>query len=214
LSQALESAAACEEAQLIRRIIEGQREQFHVLIRPYENSVFVIANSVLRNHADAEEAAQEAILKALQNLAQLHDHARFKAWLFQIAINEARLKLRSRKDRLYESLDETTDEGDNLKPKDFADWRELPSEALERSEIRKAISDAIEDLPEIYRSAFVLRDIEGLEVDDIAAVLGISNNVLHVRVHRARLLMREKLAPIFRYTWKDRLLSMKGKKPW
>jgi RNA polymerase sigma-70 factor, ECF subfamily len=203
-----------EEAQLIRRILEGERAEFHALIRPYENSVFLIVNSVLRNHADAEEAAQEAILKALQNLRKLQDHTRFKAWLFQIAINEARLKLRSRKDRLYEALDETTNEDDNLKPKDFADWRELPSEAFERSEIRKAISDAVNALPEIYRSAFVLRDIEGLEVDDVAAALGVSNNVLHVRVHRARVLMREKLAPIFRYTGKDRLLSLKGKKPW
>ena len=91
-----------DEATLIARILAGEKALFHELIRPYERAVYLAAYSVLRNPADAEEVAQEALLKALTNLHQLRADDKFKAWLLQIAFNEARMRLRKDHKHLYE----------------------------------------------------------------------------------------------------------------
>src|SRR5467141_3271164 len=127
---------ASDEAELIRRVCSGEKEAFYALVRPYEKSVFTAAMSILNNQADAEEVAQEAVLKAFVNLAKFRGEAKFSTWLVQITINKARLKLRKDRRHLYESVDEpkSGEEGDYF-PKDFADWREVPSEALQRKEL-------------------------------------------------------------------------------
>ena len=121
------------EQELIRRVRDGDKEAFYGLVRPYERAVFFAARSVLNNHADAEEAAQEAVLKAFMHIGEFRGESTFSTWLVQIAINEARMKLRKEHRELYESMDESTadDQGDYW-PKDFADWREIPIEALQR----------------------------------------------------------------------------------
>lgn len=208
-------AMGLDQQELIRRILDGERSLFHELVRPYEKLVYVMVHSMLRNEADAEDATQDAFLKALQNLHQLQDPARFKSWLVQIARNEARLKMRSQRGLVVESMEEgerPTEDGESPMPRDFADWREIPSETLERKEIRFAIDRSLEEIPAIYRDALVLRDIEQLEIDEAAAILKISENALKVRVHRARLMMREKLAPAFRRNWLERLLAGRGTK--
>jgi len=83
-------------------------------------------------------------------------------------------------------------------PHDFADWREVPSEALERKEVRLAVAAALHKLPEIYREIFILRDVEDLNISECCEVLGISEQAVEVRLHRARLRIREELAPVFR----------------
>src|ERR1700758_949728 len=119
------------EAELIRRVCQGDKEAFYGLVRPCEKAGYVAAVSILNNPADAEEVAQEAVLKAFSRLTQFRGEARFSTWLIQITINEARLKLRKDRRHLYESVDEQrTDEQGDCFPKDFADWREIPSEAL------------------------------------------------------------------------------------
>lgn len=94
-----------EETELIRRICNGERESFYALVQPYERAVFRAAMSVLRNPADAEEVVQEAILKAFCHLAGFRGESRFSTWLFQIAINEARLKIRKERRYLHESME-------------------------------------------------------------------------------------------------------------
>src|SRR5216683_8365391 len=120
------------EAELIGRIKGGDVEAFYEMVRPYERAVFLTALSLVKNDADAEEVAQEAILKAFKNLSRFRQEAKFSTWLIQISINEAKMKLRKDRRYLYESLDEgkQNNEGDYI-PKDFADWREIPSEALD-----------------------------------------------------------------------------------
>jgi len=173
------------------------------------------AYAVLRRHEDAEEAAQDTVMKALMHLDQLTDPAKFKAWLLQIAINEARLKRRRDHASLFESIENgSTNEEGMFMPRDFADWREIPSETLERTEIRAAIEAALGKLPPIYREVFVLRDVEQLSTGECAQSLGISEHAVKVRLHRARLRMREELAPAFRRSWFERFILLKGKKPW
>jgi len=204
-----------DESALLNRIRSGERKLFHDLIRPYERSVYLTAFSVLHNEADAEEVAQETMLKAFAHLADLRQDVTFKAWLLQIAINEARMRRRKEHQHLYEPLEEEAKESADTEfmPREFADWREVPSEALERKEIKKAVDRALGDLPQIYREVFLLRDVQHLGVAETAQALGISVPSVKTRLHRARLQMREQLAPVFRLRWHDRLFR-KGTKPW
>lgn len=211
-----ESRAGIPEKELIAQILAGNREHFHELVGPYEHAIYITAFAVLRNSADAEEAAQETVLKALTHLNQLSDPAKFKGWLLQIATNEARLKRRSRHDALFESFDEMHGQNaeDGFMPRDFADWRDIPSETLERKEIRRALMNALYKLPVIYREIFVLRDVEDLSVIECCQILGVSEEVVKVRLHRARLRIREELAPVFKANWFSRVLPFRGKKSW
>src|SRR5580704_2265110 len=157
------------EAELIRRVCQGDKEAFYGLVGPYERAVYVAAVSILNNPADAEEVAQEAVLKAFTHLAEFRAEAKFSTWLIQITINEARLKLRKDRRHLYESVDEQrADEEGEYSPKDFADWREVPSEALQRRELREALKQAIADLPSIYREVLILRDVQQRSIKETA----------------------------------------------
>ena len=138
--------------QPVLRVKAGERQLFHELVRPYERAVFITTYGILRDHADAEDAAQETMLKALVHLDQLADPEKLKGWLLQIAVNEARLKRRGNHGNLFEAIDGNADPGaeEPFMPLDFADWRELPSDIGERKEIRVHITRALYALPDIY----------------------------------------------------------------
>jgi RNA polymerase sigma-70 factor (ECF subfamily) len=186
---------ARNEAQIIASILAGNSHEFHDLIRPYERSVYIMALSLLHNEADAEDAAQETFLKAFRNLARFRGDAKFSTWLISIALNEARSRLRSKKNIKIDSLDEAPDGPGHVSPSLLRDWREIPSEALERQEVRLLLQHAVTDLPSIYREVFMLRDVEELSVNESAEALGITVASVKVRLHRARLMLQKKLAP-------------------
>ena len=203
------------EAELIRRVGNGEKEAFYELVRPYERAVYTSAMSILNNQADAEEVAQEAVLKAFSNLPRFRGESKFSTWLIQITINEARLKLRKDRRHLYESVDEpqSGDEGDYF-PKDYADWREIPFEALERKELREALKRAMAALAQKYREVLVLRDIQHLSIEETAQVLGISEGNVKTRLLRARLQMRDALAPGFDGSWITGREEYEKVRPW
>jgi RNA polymerase sigma-70 factor (ECF subfamily) len=184
------------EAELIESVRGGDREAFYDLVRPYERMIYATAISVVKNTADAEEVAQEAVLKAFSGLSGFRGEAKFSTWLLQITYNEAKMKLRKARLNLYESLDDQpqNEEGD-FWPKDFADWRPIPSELLEQNEIRQAVHDAIDSLSPCYREVLVLRDVQQLSIKETTTILGISEGNVKTRLHRARLLLRDSLAP-------------------
>jgi RNA polymerase sigma-70 factor (ECF subfamily) len=184
-----------DEAQMIAKILAGDSQLFHELIRPYEHRVYVMALSFLHNEADAEDAAQEAFLKAFRNLSSFRGEAKFGTWLVSITLNEARSRIRRRGTIKMESLDEPADDQGHISPALLRDWKEIPSEALERKEVRLLLQQAITALPLIYREVFQLRDIEQLSVNEAAAALGISIAAVKVRLHRARMMLQKKLAP-------------------
>jgi RNA polymerase sigma-70 factor, ECF subfamily len=183
-----------DETQMIASILAGNTHEFHDLIQPYERSVYSMALSMLQNEADAEDAAQEAFLKAFRNLGKFRGEAKFSTWLISITLNEARSRLRQKKTAKTESLDELN-EGGHVSPALLRDWREIPSEVLERGEVRVMLQHAITDLPLIYREIFLLRDFEELSVNQSAEALGISVAAAKVRLHRARMMLQKKLAP-------------------
>lgn len=203
-----------DEAALIRRIRDGERELYYELIQPYERRMYAAAFALLRNQADAEDVAQEAALKALKNIGQFRAEAKFSTWLIQITVNEARMWRRKGHAHLMEPIAIREDEEDNYRPRDFADWREIPSEALERNEVRQKLAEALGSLGQIYREVFVLRDMQQLSIDETAKTLGISTASVKTRLLRARLMLRDLLAPGLSGSWTHRLSFEKGTKPW
>lgn len=203
------------EIELIERVCVGEKELFYELISPYERSVYMAAFSVLQNEADAEEAAQEAFLKAFTHLSSFRRESKFSTWLIQIAVNEARMKRRKDRKFLYESMDDRdqNEEGDYI-PRDFADWREIPSEALQRAELREALQKAVHSLHPKYREVFVMRDIQNLNIAETAAALQISEASVKTRLLRARLQMRDALAPGFDGSWSIGDRNWKKVRPW
>ncbi len=184
------------EAELISRIIAGERELFYDLIKPYERAAFMTALSVLKCEADAEEIVQEAVLKAYRALGSFRGESKFSTWLIKITLNEARMKLRRSKAGAEVSLQDLTDESDgDYTPAILTDWREIPSQALERKELREALQRAVNELPQTYREVLVLRDIREMNIAETAQLLGISTSSVKVRLFRARLLMQKILAP-------------------
>jgi RNA polymerase sigma-70 factor (ECF subfamily) len=181
---------------LIARILAGERELFHELVRPYEKSMYFAAYSILQNEHDAEDVAQETVLKALRNLHTFRAESKFSTWLVSIALNEARGRLRH--DRLiqFDSVDAAPDDDSaELTPAVIADWREVPLEALERKELREMLQSAIQALPPLYREVLVLRDVQDFSISETAAALGVNEGVVKTRLLRARLMMQKVLAP-------------------
>lgn len=187
---------AIRDAELIARILAGERELFHELVRPYEKSVYLAAFSILQNEQDAEDAAQETVLKALKNLGSFRAESKFSTWLISIAMNEARARLRHARVLKFESVDESPpDEEGGFTPSVISDWREVPSQALERKELRELLQKAIASLPEMYREVLLLRDVEEFSIAESAAALQVSEGVVKTRLLRARLMMQKILAP-------------------
>ena len=207
-------ALQSEEQKLIQRVREGEHEVFYELIRPYERRLYAAALAILHNEADAEDATQEAVFKAFKNLRQFRAESKFSTWLIQITINEARMHRRKEHSGRVEPIDNAKDEDAPYTPRDFADWREIPSEILERKEIREKLAEALASLGQIYREVFVLRDMEQLSIEETAKALGISTASVKTRLLRARLMLRDLLAPGLGGAWSSRLSFEKGTKPW
>jgi RNA polymerase sigma-70 factor, ECF subfamily len=203
------------ESSLIARICKGESSLFATLVKPYERRVYVTALALLRNDADAQDVAQEAILKAFANLRQFRGESKFSTWLIQITVNEARMRQRKQHAQLFEPLVESNDEEEGTyTPRDFADWREIPSEALERSEIRTLLAKALASLAQKYREVFILRDVEHMSIEEAAEALNISIASVKTRLLRARLMLRDILAPDLANGWFSRAPFGKGSKPW
>ena len=197
------------EAELIASILAGNTHLFHDLIRPYERTVYAMAVGLLRNEQEAEDVAQETFLKALRSLHTWRAEAKFSTWLISIALNEARGRLRRAQTVPFEPLESTSGESHCIAPELLRDWREVPSEVLERLEVWKLVQDAVTELPLIYRAVFLLRDVEELSVNEAAEALGITPASVKVRLHRARIMLQKRLAPQLK-----RLSPKRRRFPW
>jgi RNA polymerase sigma-70 factor, ECF subfamily len=187
-----------DEAQMIAAILAGDTQLYHQLIHPYERSMYMMALSYMKNEADAEDVAQEAFLKAFHHLASFRSESKFSTWLVGIALNEARSRLRREAVLRMDSLDDTTEDGGHISPAILRDWREVPSDTLQRKEVRQMLQKAITGLPEKYREVFILRDVEEMNIFETAAALSITVANVKVRLHRARLTLQKQLTPMLK----------------
>ena len=184
------------EAEYIRRILQGEKDLFHDLIRPCERGIYFLLRSLLKNETEAEDAAQEAVIKVYLNLKNFRGESQFRTWVLSIARNEGLGRLRRQTSRREDSLEADTEEQNgDFTPAILTSWREIPTEALEKKELAAILRAAIDSLPEIYRNIILLRDIEEMDVRETAAALGISEGAVKVRLHRARAMLQRRLAP-------------------
>ena len=176
------------DAEVVRRVLEGQRNLFEVLMRRYNQRVYRAIRGVLRNEEEVEDTMQQAYLLAYAHLGEFAGASSFSTWLTRIAMNEAFACLRKqRRLRLVEEIP------------DFAeDVMRAPAESPEhqavRQQSRRFIESAVDKLPWMYRTAFMLRDIEQLSTGETSETLGITKQAVKVRLHRARRALRGALA--------------------
>lgn len=192
----LEPFAKRDERFMIIAICAGEEKLFGELIRPYVRTAYGMALSVLGNEADAEDVTQEACINAYLKLKNFRMESGFSTWLISIVLNQARGLLRKRHRKLTEPIDVTLQCGKTV-PRDIPDHRNVPCNRLLQQELHIFIHDAISDLPQTYREVFRLRDMDGLSVCESARILGVSEAVIKVRLHRARRLLQRQLKMVY-----------------
>jgi RNA polymerase sigma-70 factor, ECF subfamily len=172
----------------------GDREQFARLVDAFSDHVYRVAMGILNDAQDAEDVLQETFIKAFRSLSSFEGRSSLSTWLYRIAVNEALMLVRKRKQALV-SLDEEVDNGEELaEPVEIVDWCCLPESDLLSAESMAFLDNAVQSLSPVLRAVFLLRDIEGLSVKDTADALGISEAAVKTRLLRARLKLRETLS--------------------
>src|SRR5260370_14291506 len=163
-----------EELELVSRARTGDTAAFSRLITRYEGKIFRLAMNITQNREDAEDVLQEAFIKAYQHLDQFQGNSRFYTWAVRIAVNQALMKLRKRRNDRSVSLDEQIDTGEDLVVREIAAWDPDPEEQFEREELHGILSEAIESLEPIYKTVFTLRDVDGLSTEETAEAVDLS----------------------------------------
>ncbi|MFB3922188.1 MAG: RNA polymerase sigma factor [Terriglobia bacterium] len=187
------------ETILIEKGQRGDPESLIALARLYEQRVYRLGYALTLDAHDAEEVLQETLLKACENIGQFSGEPQFHIWLVQIAVNEALVVLRQRQTPFVDSPDVPADADKSLlTPRDFGEWRENPQEGYTRGELNWILSKGLFQLEARLRLVFVLRDMEGLSLEDTASILGISTENAGNRLLNARLKLREALSTWFK----------------
>jgi RNA polymerase sigma-70 factor (ECF subfamily) len=205
---AVTSSPGVDESVLVAQAREGDMQAFSALVRRYEGKIFRLAMHVTQNREDAEDVLQETFMKAYEHLDQFKGDSKFYTWIVRIAVNQALMKLRRRRTDKSVSMDETIDTGEDTVVREIADWGEDPEQRFSREELGEILDGAIESLDPIYRSVFVLRDVEDLSTEDTAEALGLSVPAVKSRLLRARLQLREKLTRFFKRKGDDAFAYM------
>ena len=186
-----------DEGALVSAAKAGDLAAFEELVNRYESRIFRLTMNITQNREDAQDAAQDAFLKSFQNLDRFQGDSRFYTWLVRIAVNEALMKLRKRRPNVV-SLDEPVETEEDLIPHEIQDWDPTPEQRYARTEMNSILNDAIGKLDPIFRTVFLLRDVEQVSTEETAEALGISVPAVKSRLLRARLKLREILNPFFR----------------
>jgi len=186
-----------DEHLLVAAARTGDAAAFEELVNRYEGKIFRLTRNITGNREDAEDAMQDAFLKAYAHLLDFKGDSRFYTWLVRIAANEALMRLRKRRPGQF-SLDEPIEGESDLMPRELEEWRPSPEQDYAQTEMQNIVSDVIDRLEPEYRLVFLLRDFEELSTQETADALGISVPAVKSRLLRARLKLREKLSRHFR----------------
>lgn len=178
--------------EIVARVRNGETDAFEELVRKHGRRVYRSLLGITGSAEDAEDALQDAFLKAFQHLPDFEGRSRFSTWLVRIAINTGLQRVRSRKE--FDSLDEEKEE---FRPRNIQPWSDTPEAFYSREELRRLVEKEVMKLPAKYRVALMLRDLEELPTEEAAAALGLSIPGLKARVLRGRLMLRESMIPYF-----------------
>jgi len=186
-----------DESALVAAAKAGDVSAFETLVGRYERKIFRLTQNITQNREDAEDAMQEAFLKAYEHLGGFEGNSRFYTWLVRIAVNQALMKLRKRRPNQI-SLDEQIETGEDSMPREVEDWGPSPEQRYAQTELSGILSEVIGELDPSFRVVFQLRDIEELSTEETAEALGLSVPAVKSRLLRARLKLRQKLNRYFR----------------
>ena len=178
--------------EIVARVKNGDTDAFEELVRKHGRRVYRSLIGILGSPEEAEDALQDAFLKAFQNLPKFEARSRFSTWLVRIAINTGLQRLRGRKD--FDSIEE---ESEDFRPRSIQSWADTPEDHYSREELRRLVEREVMKLPLKYRVALMLRDLEELSTEEAAAALGLTVPGLKARVLRGRLMLRESMVPYF-----------------
>ena len=189
ISKALEQLGhdRLSDEEIVLRVLAGDTGLFELLIRRHDQRIYRTSRAIVRNDTDAEDVVQEVYLHAFQHLSQFEGRAKFSTWLLRIAIHEALARYRD--NARFEDLDEIVESVGT-------DPRGSPEQVAARGELREAVQRAIDELSPTLRTVLMLREIEGMSTAETAEILGISEDNLKVRLHRAKAALREKLVEL------------------
>jgi RNA polymerase sigma-70 factor (ECF subfamily) len=192
---------ACpDEVTLVARLQAGDEDAFAACVRTYCNPMLAVARRILRNEEDASDAVQDAFLAAFKQIGQFKGHSRLGTWLHRIVVNAALARLRTLKRQPEQSIEDLLPhfgEGEHQVDPPVP-WKDASDTALRQKESRDLVQHCISKLPETYRIVLLVRDIEGLDTEETARMLGTSLGVVKTRLHRARQALRTLLDPHFR----------------
>jgi RNA polymerase sigma-70 factor (ECF subfamily) len=186
-----------DESALVAAAKAGDISAFETLVGRYERKIFRLTQNITQNREDAEDAMQEAFLKAFEHLQAFEGNSRFYTWLVRIAVNQALMKLRRRRPNVV-SLDEEVDTGEDMLPREVEDWGPSPADRYAQTELSEILTKVIGELDPPFRIVFQLRDIEELSTEETAEALGLSIPAVKSRLLRARLKLRQTLNQYFR----------------
>jgi RNA polymerase sigma-70 factor (ECF subfamily) len=206
-------AGASHDLDLVHAAKNGDVSAFEQLVGRYDRKLLRIAQHVTHNREDAQDAVQEAFLKAFQHLAQFREDSQFSTWLIRITVNQSLMKLRKQRSVREVSLDEDFQTDGDILPIEVADWAPNPEERYRASELRDILAKMLEDLQPILRTVFVLRDIEGLSIVETAEVLDLTHTAVKARLWRARLQLRERLNNYFRMETESAQVELVSERP-
>lgn len=179
----------------VKALQAGDRAEFARLVDAYSAPIYRLGLRMLGREQDAEDVLQNTFLQALTHIANFEGRSSLSTWLYRIAANEALMFLRRKRPEVNIDDNDADDDDDNdLSPSQFVDWSALPEEELLSSEGKKALDQAVQNLPETLRMVFILRDIQELSIKDTADTLGLTETNIKTRLLRARLHLREQLS--------------------
>jgi RNA polymerase sigma-70 factor (ECF subfamily) len=185
-----------DETKLIERAKNGDRLAISELVNTYSERIYNLALRILRNHEDAEDILQETFLTVVEKLDQFDGRSQFFTWIYRIATNASLMKLRKKK-AVFREMDDSDDFQDSFESRVFVDWSQDASLDVYDKEVKKKIDAAVNSLSDIYRSVFVLRDIEGLSIKETSEILSITQENVKIRLRRARQFLRDYLSDYF-----------------
>jgi len=189
-SEVAASQGPLSDEEVVARVLAGETAMFEIVMRRHNQLLYRVARGILRNDGEAEDVMQDAYVRAYEHLNQFAGRAKFSTWLTRIAVHEA--LARQRRGNRYQELESMSEmEGDPMNR--FASLALNPEQQASNSEIRGLLEEAVEKLPDAYRTIFVLRDVEEMSTADAADLLEISEENVKVRLHRARALLRKSL---------------------
>lgn len=187
-----------DESALVAKAREGDTAAYNQLMTRYSPKIYRLAKHITQHEEDAEDVLQETFLKAFEHLGDFQGQSKFYTWIVRIAVNESLMKLRKRKSDRTVPLDEPLDTGEDTVVREIAVWDENPEQKYSREELGQILDEAVQSLRPVFRTVFVLRDIEELSTEETAEALGISVPAVKSRLLRARLQLREKLTRFFK----------------